>query len=264
MLKRLTIFSKELPRWFKLLNLVILLPILLWPFVLYISIFIFDNPHNLALAYFIFFALIAYPLYLLIIAELNSRLFFKSRNLSLILPFSIFTFIIFGILYIAYSINSAVEERIINNNNRVRQGWLGDCDTYRKNKNKIYFNDTLVNGIDAKTAEYVDCFYIKDAKQVYSGKEAIVGSDPKTFEILNWAWQKDKTKCFYQGKPIPNIDVKTFTLLQNNYSKDKKSVYYYDKIVIGADPNTFEVDDFTYIGKDKNNEYENGEKIKVE
>ncbi len=255
MKKRLTIFSKELPGWFKLLNLCILLPILLWPFVLYLSIFIFDNPHNLALAYLIFFALIAYPLYLLIIAELNSRLYFKSKKLSLILPILIFTLIIVGALNIAYEMISAKQIK-------VQQGWLDDCQSYRKKNGKIYFNDTIVNGIDAKTAETINCFYIKDSKQVYNEREAIAGSDPITFEILTWEWQKDRTKCYFLGKPMNHIDVKSFTLLQNNYSKDKKNVYYYDKQVVGADAKTFDVDDISYIGKDKYGEYENGERIK--
>lgn len=262
MQKRLTIFSKELPIWFKLLNLCILLPILLWPFVLYLSIFIFDNPHNLALAYLIFFALIAYPLYLLIIAELNSRLYFKNKRLSLILPILIFTFIVVGALYIARLIFSGIEEKKIKQTNRKLEGWIGDCDTYRNKNGKIYFNDTIVKGIDAKTAEEINCFYIKDSKQVYNEKEAILDSDPNTFEILSWEWQKDRKKCYYLGKPINYIDVKTFTLLQNNYSKDKKNVYYYDKQVVGADAKTFDVDDITYIGKDKYGEYENGERIK--
>ena len=255
MLNKLKIYSSELPSWFKVLNSIILLPILLWPFVLYISIFIFDNPQSLALAYLMFFSLIAYPLYLLIIAELNSRLYFKSRKLSLILPILIFTLIIVGALNIAYEIISAKQIK-------VQQGWLDDCQSYRKENGKIYFDDTIVNGIDAKTAETINCFYIKDSKQVYNEREAIAGSDPKTFEILTWEWQKDKTKYYFLGKPMNHIDVKSFTLLQNNYSKDKKNVYYFDKQVFGADAKTFAVDDISYIGKDKYGEYENGERIK--
>jgi len=59
------IFSKELPKWFRLLNASILSPILIWPFVLYTTIFFFDNPKNLGLTYLLFFAVNAYPVYLL-------------------------------------------------------------------------------------------------------------------------------------------------------------------------------------------------------
>lgn len=262
MLKKLKLFSKELPLGFKILNLSILLPVLIWPFILFSSIFIFDNPENFALAFLLFLGILAYPLYLLIIAELNARFYFKSKYLSLILPISIIGLIISGIIYIATSMISAIEANKNEEKKRIQYGWLGDCDTYRKKDNKVYYNDTLVNGIDAKTVQYLDCFYIKDAKQVYNGKEVIVGCDPTTFEILDWEWQKDKTQCYYQGKPMPNIDVKSFTLLENNYSKDYKSVYYYDKLVVDADPKTFVVDDFTYLGKDKNNRYRDGEKIR--
>ena len=81
MLKRLTLFSKELPLWFKLLNLSILLPIIIWPFILFGSIFIFDNPENFALALLLFLGIIAYPVYLLVIAELNARLYLKFKIL---------------------------------------------------------------------------------------------------------------------------------------------------------------------------------------
>jgi hypothetical protein len=259
MLKKLKIYSSQLPSWFKVLNSIILLPILLWPFVLYISIFIFDNPQSLALAYSIFFAINAYPIYIIIIAELNSRLYLKNRILSLILPTLFLISIIFSVLYIANAMASSFKAKIAEDENRTKAGWLGDCDTYRKINNKIYFNDSIVNGIDLKTAEYIDCQYIKDKKQVYSGLEIVIGADPNTFEILNWSWQKDKTHCYYQGKIMTNIDAKTFTLLDNNYSKDKKSVYYYDKLVKGADAGTFEVDPYTYIGKDKFREYNNVE-----
>jgi hypothetical protein len=259
MLKNLKLFSNELPKWFKVLNSLMLLTILLWPFVLYISIFIFDNPHNLTLAYSSFFAINAYPLYIIIIAELNSRLHLKNKRLSLILPTLFCASIIYTIVYIGNAMASSVEERIVEESNRKKEGWLGDCDTYRKKNNKIYYNDTIVNGIDSKTAEYIDCHYIKDKKQVYRGLEIVTGADPNTFEILDWSWEKDKANCYYQGKIVKDIDAKTFTLLNNNYSKDKKSVYYYDKLVKRADAKTFEVDPYTYIGKDKYREYNTDE-----
>ncbi len=262
MLKKLKIYSNELPSWFKVLNSIILLPILLWPFVLYISIFIFDNPQSLALAYSIFFAINAYPIYIIIIAELNSRLYLKNRILSLILPTLFLISIIFSVLYIGNAMASSFKAKILDDENRTKAGWLDDCQSYRKKNGKIYFDGTIVNGIDAKTAETINCFYIKDSKQVYNEREAIAGSDPKTFEILTFEWQKDKTKCYYLGKPMNHIDVKSFTLLQNNYSKDKKNVYFFDKQVVGADSKTFDVDEITYIGKDKYGEYENGERIK--
>jgi len=54
--------NKE-PRWFVFLNKLTLLPIVLWPFVFFTSIFIFDNPSNMGKAYLLFFGLNSYRLY---------------------------------------------------------------------------------------------------------------------------------------------------------------------------------------------------------
>lgn len=40
------IFAEDLDKWFKYLNLLILLPALAWPYVLFILIFLFDNPNS--------------------------------------------------------------------------------------------------------------------------------------------------------------------------------------------------------------------------
>ena len=98
------IFSNELPKWFKLLNLSILLPILLYPLVFYTTIFFFDNPKNLGLTNLLFFAVNAYPLYLVIITYLNSLLFQKNKIFGSILPVSILLTLLFGVSYVVYNI----------------------------------------------------------------------------------------------------------------------------------------------------------------
>src|SRR5689334_11224662 len=94
------LFSKARPKWFNLLNLCILLPALLWPWVFYATIFLLDNPKSLGLTYLLFFAVNAYPFYLLIVAYCNSLLFQKSRLLGSFLPSAILLTMGCGALYI--------------------------------------------------------------------------------------------------------------------------------------------------------------------
>ena len=79
-------FSKKLPIGFKLVNLIILIPALLWPLIFFVSIFMFDNPSNFVITIIIFFVINAYPLYLLVLLELNARVFIRWGKVGYILP----------------------------------------------------------------------------------------------------------------------------------------------------------------------------------
>lgn len=79
--------SKDLPDWFRLLNIGMLLLILLWPFVLFMSIFLFDKPGSDTLQnYLLFIGINAYPVYLLLLLHFNTKLFHKNRLLGAVLP----------------------------------------------------------------------------------------------------------------------------------------------------------------------------------
>lgn len=80
------IFANDLDKWFKYLNLLILLPSLAWPYVLFILIFLFDNPKSYLETWLIVFSIIFYPVYLLIICLLNIKLFRLNKILGAILP----------------------------------------------------------------------------------------------------------------------------------------------------------------------------------
>lgn len=69
--------KKSVPLWFKLLSAVFLCPILAAPLVFYGSVFIFDNPSNMLLAYLLFFAVNAYSLVLIIVVVLGWYLYRK-------------------------------------------------------------------------------------------------------------------------------------------------------------------------------------------
>ncbi|MES2545445.1 MAG: hypothetical protein V4548_11200 [Bacteroidota bacterium] len=64
----LKIFFKELPKWFKILNASILLPILLWPIAFFMSIFLLDSPNASDEMFLAFFAMNMYPFFIIGIA----------------------------------------------------------------------------------------------------------------------------------------------------------------------------------------------------
>jgi hypothetical protein len=80
------LFADDLNKWFKYLNLIILIPSLAWPYVLFVLIFFFDNPTNYFETWLIILGVVFYPFYLLIICILNVRLFRINKLLGYILP----------------------------------------------------------------------------------------------------------------------------------------------------------------------------------
>ena len=132
---------------------------------------------------------------------------------------------------------------------------------YAQDKSAQFEGRKRLNIQDPQSYQVLQGGFTKDRLHVYSGGAIVLAADPTTFTSVDWQWQKDKSRYFYQGKLMPSIDYKSFILLQNNYSKDRNSVYYYDAVVAGADPSTFEVDEMTYVGKDKSGCYQDGEKV---
>ena len=226
------IFFNKLPKWFKFLNLSILLPILFCPFIFYTTIFFFDNPKNLGLTYLLFFAVNAYPIYLVIIAYYNSRLFQKSKILGSILPLAILLSLVLGATYIVVETSQNISQGIKRETERTKQGYIGANNDYKILNDKVYRYDTL-----------------------------IVGADAKTFEIVSWDWQRDKNYYHRFGKRIPSIDRKSFQLLDYHYAKDKYHVYYDENVIEGADAETFYHIEGTQDGKDAKSCYRWGEKV---
>ena len=227
-----TIFSKGLPKWFKLLNLSILLPILLWPLIFYTTIFFFDNPKNLGLAYLLFFAVNAYPIYLVVITYYNSQLFQKIKVLGIILPSAILLTLVSGVTNIVVETSQNISQSIARESERIKQGYIGVNNEYKIINGKVYRYDTL-----------------------------IVGADAKTFEIVSWDWQRDENYYYRFAKKIPSIDRNSFKLLEYHYAIDKYHVYYDETIIEGADAITFHHIEGTQDGRDANNCYRWGEKV---
>jgi hypothetical protein len=225
--------SDKFPRWFKILNLSLLLPIILWPFIFFTTIFFFDNPSNLITTFFFFFLVNAYPLYLITLVLLNAKLYTWNRFLGLLLPATFLITIITGAVYLSVRISERLKQQEQEVIEKEANGELGSG--YFKKNNLIYYRDSVV-----------------------------IGADPATFDIVSGTsgrWTKDKNSCFYLGKLRPNVDSKTFIYLDYDYAKDKNHVYYRDKIIESADAKTFKHYDGTQDGEDKNGCYHFGEKM---
>ena len=222
--------SEKLPKWFKILNFSILLPILLFPLIFFTTIFFFDNSEYIIIKILLFFLVNAYPLYLIGIAWLNIKLFNRNKLLGSFLPVTFLLAILGSIIFIGLKIYEKSEKIKQEEIEIIKSGDLG-YGFYKRN-NKIYLNDTIVKGTDANT-----------------------------FEAIWYDWQKDKNHYYYEGKVVTEIDYKTFKILSVNdhYSKDKNHVFYENKIINGADPKTFYRVEKTEQWKDKNNCYEYGE-----
>lgn len=226
------LWPKHLPKWFKILNSCILLPILLWPFVFYTTIFLFDNPKNMGQTYLVFFAINAYPIYLVIITYLNSLLFQKNKILGSILPSTVLLTLVLSVAYLAFEMSQAASRNMKRDNERRKQGYIGVSNDYKIIDDKVYCRDTL-----------------------------IIGADAKTFEIVSWNWERDKNYYYFFGKKVEYIDRGSFKDLDYHYGKDKFNVYYDNKIIQGADAKTFLHIDGSQDGRDANSCYSWGEKV---
>jgi len=84
--------QKNLPSWIVYLNYGSLAGIFAWPFVVFGSIFMFDNPKNINETYLEVFLVDSYPVLLILITFLSFKLFRLSRVVAAILPTAVLIF----------------------------------------------------------------------------------------------------------------------------------------------------------------------------
>ena len=231
------IFPKDIPIWFHIINLVILVPCLLWPFVFFLTLFLFDKTDDINHTYYIFILINSYPIYLIFLVFINLRLFKINKFIGLILPTIAFISLFIGIGYYYYLQNNKMQELKEKTILAIENGVYNDTDNKNiKIKNHlVYLNDSIVEG-----------------------------ADTATFEVISWDWQRDKKYYYRFGKKIEGIDRTTFQLLDYGYAKDKKYVYYEGKILKGADAPSFFHIEGTQDARDNNNCYRWGEIVACE
>ena len=160
---------------------------------------------------------------------------------------------------------------------------VDDSDYYFKDKNSIYYEDSgnlhKIESADLKTFKDLDYNFAKDKNNIYYKNKKLDGIDAASFEKIEFNFIKDKNRLYKidedeeknEIKLIPineKVNLENFKEIGGNYYKDDKNLYYFGenefKKIDGSDPNSFEYDNenYTFIAKDKNNVYFDGEKVK--
>jgi len=160
---------------------------------------------------------------------------------------------------------------------------IDDSDYYFKDKNSIYYEDSgnlhKIENADLKTFKDLDYNFAKDKNNIYYKNKKLDGIDAASFEKIEFNFIKDKNGLYKidedeeknEIKLIPlneKVNLENFEEIGGNYYKDDKNLYYFGenefKKIDGSDPNSFEYDNenYTFIAKDKNNVYFDGEKVK--
>lgn len=260
---KLKSFSKDLPPFFICINLLILLPIFLWPFILFLSVFIFDAPSSTENFnnYLLACGMIFYPIILFLIFEINARIFIKYKYIAYIFPITFITLILIFLYSFFKENENSYPEYISELEITKERGYIGYCKSYRKKNDSVFYKETYLKHANYNTFIYLECSLAKDKNHVYFGAEIIKNCEPNSFQIINELWSKDKNNYFYEAKIFEGIDYKSFKILKANYSKDKNSVYYHHKKIKNADPKSFRVDHLEGVFYDKNNYYKLGKKI---
>ncbi|WP_315287676.1 DKNYY domain-containing protein [Leptotrichia massiliensis] len=162
-------------------------------------------------------------------------------------------------------------------------------DYYYKDKNNVYYesynNLYKIENADLATFEVLNSpysssiYFAKDKNNVYYQNKKINGIVTDGFEQIQSNFIKDKNRLYKidedeeknEIKLIPineKVNLENFEEIGGNYYKDDKNLYYFGenefKKIEGADPNSFKYDNenHTFIAKDKNNVYFEGEKVK--
>jgi len=160
---------------------------------------------------------------------------------------------------------------------------VDDSDYYFKDKNSIYYEDSgnlhKIENADLKTFKDLDYNFAKDKNNIYYKNKKLDGIDAASFEKIEFNFIKDKNRLYKidedeeknEIKLIPineKVNLENFEEIGGNYYKDDKNLYHFGenefKKIEGADPNSFKYDNenYTFIAKDKNNVYFEGEKVK--
>ncbi|NDW10806.1 DKNYY domain-containing protein [Dysgonomonas sp. 520] len=133
--------------------------------------------------------------------------------------------------------------------NRAKRIGLYDHRVGAKDKNHVYFENKVIEGLDPSSVEYIGRKYFKDKNSVYFETQKIERADPNTFNLIaiNYYYASDKSHLYYEGKLLEGADLNTIApvFYRNEdrknelYLKDKSRVYFRGKVLPKANPETF-------------------------
>jgi DKNYY family len=262
--KQNTLFSTDQPIWFRVLNVMILVPIIAWPLVAFLSCFMLDHPKDEAATLRWFYLTNAYPIYLLVLVWLNTKIFKINKRLGLIIPIVFIIGMIWSVVGVLafFKINNEADskaEKIAAE--RKKLGFIGSDDTYKVLEGKLYYKDTFVSTIDTASVVALADDFVKDSSTVYHTTKKIVDADAETFMTLRYHWQQDDKHIYKNGKIVPSVDVETFRPLNEYYAVDKLNAFYQTELIKGVIRQTFEIIEGTLNARDVRNCYRMGKTV---
>lgn len=262
---KLVSLSEEIDKKFKRINWITLCPIFLWPVVFFYSFYIFDESKTDWKDFGLFFLINSYPFLLMLLFEINARMYQRRQGLAYLIPTVTFCILSYVFFYWMASLYQSAERKKLRDQIRKEGSYLGSkycyTYTYRIKDGIIYYKDVKLVA-DPKTFETINCALGKDKNKVFYKGKLIEQSDAATFEVISYlGWQKDKFRIYYCGKPMNTIDLESFEVLPKHYAKDRYHVYFNNRILKNADPATFKVNRLTEIARDKNATYKYGKVI---
>jgi hypothetical protein len=132
---------------------------------------------------------------------------------------------------------------------------LSPDDVFFKDKNGIYFltyrdNFSKPRPVPADQDSFLrlDGYYSQDRQHIFYEDKILEGVDLKTFEVYppyDDDFAKDKNHVYKRGARLETPHAETFELISQAYSRDKNHVYYNSRlgrdtgVIDGADPETF-------------------------
>lgn len=273
---------------------VMVLTLLLWPVLFFVSVFFFDAPVRSAVDSICRMGMVLtiwlYPLYLFPLMALWFRL---SKRMGATWLFYSCPLIPVGVFSLFMVIGSS-EYVELNPEGYDPQTYKHINKTYATDINHVYYCNKILEGADPTSFYVLNEDYAADSQHVWFNELIIPGADPKTFVApddndalghdaydyymgaeplyvadistfrqINNIWAIYSRNVYYlnvegfsEDKAVPIGDYHTFRTLNKYYAADDKCVYYENNILEGADPKSFTILEGEYhYAKDKNRVY---------
>lgn len=93
--------------------------------------------------------------------------------------------------------------------------YFGGLRVYTKDQNKVYINESVLEGASPKNFELLKVF-AKDEQSVFYKSQLVELADASTFEYVGWNYGKDNKHVFIGAKLLPEADAKSFRKSREN------------------------------------------------
>ncbi len=132
-----------------------------------------------------------------------------------------------------------------------------DCilltENFIKDKNKVYYEKTLIKNADAESFEVINNWFQKDKNRLFH-LTVPLKLNPNTVKIEEQIYAFDEHSVYFSEQKIEGVDMASFQVLNANFSKDKFHAYYMEIALKEVDAPSFKIMGSS-VFQDKNNIY---------